>query len=537
MLKDWRVNALWLVFATVAVVSGALALRRPEFDRLADLHVYVGAVRQAQSGRPLYEYAADNGDPFTYPPFAALVLWPLGWMSESVTRVLWLVAVVAAVAVIAVALAACWEHAPRRQLFAGVLACVLIASAPVQSDLRFGQISIFVVVLTLLDALEITPARWRGVLVGLAAAIKLTPLLFVVFFLLAGRRRDALRAAAAFAGSAVVAAVLLPADSLQFWTASLFSTARVGDMASLGNQSLHAVLGRAGIGAEHRPVVWLILVVGICALALWRARGLAREGRRAHAAVLVGCATIAASPVSWTHHQVWTVLAGMLLVASAGSARRAAGAFLLVVMTLSLANLTIESATTPGLQFVFSNIRGISVAVICCVGLGGALNARKAARDNAVALGARSVWARGLTSAVAGIAVFALLPLPPSVDPGLRLNDFDQTRQVFSQMHVCWGDGAGECSRDGSQGGRMLLNYSVGSDGQRSSVEGWVSPRVARLSMRTAPGAPLHAVPIWDLGDGERVFSFTGTNLHYAQFLAYDADDRLIENPPRDLWK
>ncbi|GHJ47353.1 hypothetical protein Cs7R123_46950 [Catellatospora sp. TT07R-123] len=537
MLKDWRVNALWLVFGTVAVVSGALALRRPEFDRLADLHVYVGAVRQVQSGRPLYEYAADNGDPFTYPPFAALVLWPVGWLSESVTRVLWLVAVVVAVVVIAVALAARWDRADRRQLFAGVLACVLIVSAPVQSDLRFGQISIFVVVLTLLDALEITPARWRGVLVGLAAAIKLTPLLFVVFFLLAGRRRDALRAAAAFAGCAVVAAVALPADSLRFWTTSLFSTSRVGDMASLGNQSLHAILGRAGIGPEYRPVVWLVLVAVICALALWRARGLATEGRRAHAAVLVGCATIAACPVSWTHHQVWTVLAGMLLVASAGSARRAAGAFLLVIMTLSVSNLAIESATTPGLQFVFSNIRGISVAVICCVGLGGALTARKAARENAVTPGARSVWARGLASAAAGVAVFALLPLPPSVDPGLRLDDLDQTRQVFSQMSVCWGDSAGGCSRDGTQGGLFLLNYEVGSDGERASVDGWVSPRVARLAMRTAPGAPLHFVPIWDLGGGERVFSFSGTNLYYAQFLAFDADGRLIENPPRDLWK
>lgn len=537
MFKHWRVSALWFVFATVAVASGALVLRRPEFDRLADLHVYVGAVRHVQSGRPLYEYAADNGDPFTYPPFAALVLWPLGWMSESVVRVLWLTAVVAAVAVIAAALAARWEHAERRQLFAGVLACVLIASAPVQSDLRFGQISIFVVLLTLLDALEITPARWRGVLVGLAAAIKLTPLLFVVFFLLAGRRRDALRAAAAFAGSAAVAAVLLPADSVQFWTRSLFSTSRVGDMASLGNQSLHAILGRAGIGPEHRPVVWLVLVAVICALALWRARSLAAEGRHAHAAVLVGCATIAASPVSWTHHQVWTVLAGMLLVASAGSARRAAGAFLLVVMTLSVANVAIESSTTPGLQFVFSNIRGISVAVICCVGLGGALTVRKAAREGGVAHGAKSVWARGLTSAAAGIAVFALLPLPPSVDPGLHLNGLDQTRQVFSQFTVCWDDPAGGCNRDGSQGGLMLLNYSVGSDGQRSNVEGWVSPRVARLAMRTAPGAPMHFVPIWDLGGGERVFSFTGTNLYYAQFLAYDAGGRLIENPPRDLWK
>jgi alpha-1,2-mannosyltransferase len=60
----------------------------------------------------------------------------------------------------------------------------------------------------------------------------------------------------------------------------------------------------------------------ICGLALWR---LARQGYLVHAAVLIGCATIAASPVSWTHHQVWTVLAGMLPVASATGSRWAFG--------------------------------------------------------------------------------------------------------------------------------------------------------------------------------------------------------------------
>src|SRR2546430_13438160 len=54
-----------------------------------------------------------------------------------------------------------------------------------------------------------------------------------------------------------------------------------------------------------------------------------------YAAVVVGCATVAASPVSWTHHQVWTVLAGLLLVAGGGRARLTSGLALLVVMTRS----------------------------------------------------------------------------------------------------------------------------------------------------------------------------------------------------------
>ncbi|GIH06678.1 hypothetical protein Rhe02_47450 [Rhizocola hellebori] len=517
-------------------MSSFWAVRRPEFDRLADLHVYYGAVRFAQAGHPLYGYAAENGDPFTYPPFAALVLWPIAWLSEPVVRLVWLVAVSLTVVVIAVAVALRWDRLQQRGLFAAVLACILIASAPVQSDVRLGQVSIFIVALALLDALEITPARWRGVLIGVAAAIKLTPLMFVVFLVIVARRSDAVRAVLTFLGAAVVAAALLPRDSWQFWTKTMFTTSRIGDMASLGNQSLHAILARAGIDQAQRPLVWAGLVAIICGLALWRARMLAIEGQRAHAAVLVGCATIAASPVSWTHHQVWTVLAGMLLVAAGGSARRAAGAFLLVAMALSLSNVAVESWTSPGLQFLFANARGLSVVVLCCAGFGGALTARNLSQDAGLARSARSMWARGLTTIAAGVAMFALLPLPPSVDPGLHFNDLAETREVFSHTTVTYCQN-GVCSHDGTQGGLFLLNYSVGSNGQRSTVEGYVNAKVTRLAMRTAPGAPVHFVPIMELGDGRRVFSFTGTNLYYAQFLAYDADGRLIENPPRDLWK
>jgi hypothetical protein len=533
MINAWRVRALWSLYAVIALVSSALVLRRPEFDRLADLHVYYGAVRWAQAGQPLYEFSAENGDPFTYPPFAAVVFWPMGWLPESAVRAVWLAAVSAAVAAIAVVLSRRWERIEHRGFFAAITACALIASAPVQSNLRFGQVSVFVVLLALADALELTPPRWRGVLIGLAAAIKLTPLLFVVFLLLVGRRRDSMRAVAAFAGAAVVAAVLLPGDSLAFWTKTLFTTSRIGDLASLGNQSLHALLARAGVDQEARPIVWGVLVVVVCGVALRRARQLVCEGQTSRAAVLVGCATIAASPVSWTHHQVWPVLAGMLLVASTGAARRAAGVFLLIAMVLSLGNLAVESVTTPGMQYLFDNARGLGVVVLCCAGFGGALIARRSAEHTSAGEVRRFVLVRGLTTVAAGVAMFALLPLPPSSDPGLRMFSVAETVEEFSHTTVSC-DG-GPC--DMFWGGRLLLNYSVGSDGRRHLVNGWVSTKVARLAMRTAPGAPMHFVPIMDIGDGQRVFCFSGTNLYYAQFLAYDGNGRLIENPPRDLWK
>ena len=422
-----------------------------------------------------------------------------------------------------------FDSGERAGLFAAATACVLILSAPVQSDMRFGQVSVFVMLLALLDALELVPARWRGILIGLAAAIKLTPLLFVVYLLLVGRRRDALRAVAAFVVAAAVAAVVFPADSLRFWTGTMFSTSRIGDLASLGNQSLDALLARAGLGQQHRPLVWATLVLVICGLALWQARRLAADGRPAHAAVLVGCATIAASPVSWTHHEVWTVLAGMLLVVSATAWQRAAGAFLLVAMTLNLGNVAFELLPTPGLQYLFNNARGLGVVLLCCVGFGAAVRERRSVDPVSRA---RMLWRVG-GPVLAGLLLFAVLPLPVSSDPHLHMFTLAETREEFSQTTVtCNG---GPC--DMTWGGQLLLNWSVGSNGQRQVVDGWVSSKVARLAMRTAPGAPSHFVSIMDLGDGQLVFSFSGQNLQDGQFLEYDSHGRLMVNPPPDLWK
>ena len=56
-----------------------------------------------------------------------------------------------------------------RRLLTPLLAIALFASAPISSNFRFGQISVFLVALVLLDALAVVPERWRGVATGVAA--------------------------------------------------------------------------------------------------------------------------------------------------------------------------------------------------------------------------------------------------------------------------------------------------------------------------------------------------------------------------------
>ncbi|MFV2102929.1 glycosyltransferase 87 family protein [Micromonospora sp. LOL_024] len=530
-MGDRRVGLLWAGFSLAALVSIALVLRRS--DRLSDLHIYHGALADLRAGRPLYEYVADNGGPFTYPPFAALVLWPITALPLGVVEALWLAATCAAVVAIAVpvgrVLATGHTVAHPRSLdhdvarvrmstpvLVAAVATVLMLSAPVQSNLRFGQVSIFIVLMALLDGTA-APSRVRGVLVGVAAAIKLTPLLFVLYFLVCGRYRDAARASATFVACGALALVFLPAESLTYWAGTVAQTSRIGNLASLGNQSVHGMLLRLGMDQRSLPLVWAALVAGICALALLRARRLAGQGHPGHAAVLVGCATVAASPVSWTHHQVWTVLAAMLLVGSVGVTRRLAGVVLLASMVLSLGAVLGPVSTRSGVQFLFENARTLGVGVLCVAGFGAV--AVVAGRPGRPTTSGRARL-RAAVASVGVLAFFAVQPLPAGADPtfkAYRLADVANPRYFF----VCRGQV--ECVRYGTE---APVTFDTRSEKTKVRVNGVVADHVARLDYHSAPGGPPRTIPLLAAYPGVRTFSFRSATMVHGRLVAYAADGR-----------
>lgn len=518
-MTDRKTRALWALFVLIGAVSTVLLLRRPLNDRLSDLHIYHGAIRHLQAGQPLYEYVAENGGPFTYPPFAALVLWPIGYVPEGLLQAVWLVLTCAAVVALAAALGGTLRPtAHRRPMVVAAAACALMLSAPVQSNLRFGQVSIFIVLLALVDGMGLTPARWRGVLVGIAAAIKLTPLLFVAYFLVSGRCRDAARAGATFVGCAAIGALVLPSDSVTYWTGTVAQTSRIGNLASLGNQSVHGMLLRAGVDPGDLPVIWAALVAVIGVVALLRARRISLDGRPVHAAVLVGCATVAISPVSWTHHQIWPVLAAMLLIAVPPAWQRAAGIALLATMVLSLGPLLSPVTMRPGVQFLFENARALAAVAVCLAGFGGlAVVARQRASTGAGA-GSRRGWLRLGAATAAVVAFFAVQPLPAGADPTFKayaMADAHNPRYFF----VC--DGPAECSEFL---GDQLINFAVTREKTKVRVNGVVGPAVARLAYYSAPGGAARDIPLLQVHAGPRVFSFRSANLAHGQLVAYAAD-------------
>lgn len=332
-----RTIARWLPATLIAAAESWSALSRPAGLRLSDLGVYVGAVGGRRHGSGLYDFMSAGHAPFTYPPFAGLLFWPLTFVATLPLQVAWLLATVATVMGLSVLLA---RQAGRPwHGLAPAIAAALVLSAPVSSDLKYGQVSVGLAALVTLDILVLRHSRAHGVLIGLTAAIKLTPLIFIPMLWFAGRRRAAIVATATFAACGAFAGDALPADSWHFWSTDIWRVDRLGYITSVGNQSLNGALMRADVVGSTRS--WLVLIVagGVAMAALWRASTLGRRGDWLSAAIVVGAASVVLSPVSWTHHQAWLVMAALLPAAGPAWARRAWIGVVLLVMILPVTAL------------------------------------------------------------------------------------------------------------------------------------------------------------------------------------------------------
>ena len=246
--------------------------------------------------------------PFTYPPIAAVVLAPLALLPTAVAgTVLTLGTVALAAAVLLVFLR---RLAGSAAVSVWALAWLLPAALllePVRSTLAYGQINIVLMALVALDCLTVAP-RWpRGALIGLAAAMKLTPAAVVLFFLLRRDYRAAVTAAVSFAAATAAGFMLAGSDSVHYWTTAIFQANRIGNPATAANQCLQGVLARAGLDPHSLAgaAAWLLLSA-LVVIMMWRGM------RQALAASQVGLAlslnafaALLISPISWSHHWVW----------------------------------------------------------------------------------------------------------------------------------------------------------------------------------------------------------------------------------------
>jgi alpha-1,2-mannosyltransferase len=280
-----------------------------------DLQVYVYAVKDMLAGEDIFATTTPFWNLyFIYPPIAAILMTPLAFGPYLFWQVVWTGGLVWAQQSV---LKRC--GAPRGWKLGLLGIAVLVAMEPVRTTLGYGQVNTILMALVVADLLPDAPPGGRrripqGTLIGLAAAIKLTPALFVIFAFLIGKTRVAITAMISFAVFTGIGAILLFRETLVFFGGLSGGETRTASPLYAGNQSLLGVFFRLWDTSRTTTLValaisGLLALLGCLVAAYWW-----RNEEKVFAVAIVGLTTCLASPLSWTHHYVWILPMGMAVL-------------------------------------------------------------------------------------------------------------------------------------------------------------------------------------------------------------------------------
>ncbi|MEV6772855.1 glycosyltransferase 87 family protein [Nocardia sp. NPDC051030] len=351
--RQWQLLGIAVALFAASAALGTFA---HFWHGYIDLQVYRNGARAWLDGKDIYgpmPQVFGIGLPFTYPPLAALFFAPLALMPLVVAE--WAVlatSMVALGATLWVVLDRVRPAMPRvTQISLAIIGVALLQLLePIRQTYGFGQINVVLMAAIALDCLVRKPFWPRGMLIGIAVAVKLTPAGYLLFFLLqqdwkaVGAQvraactpfsargalaaivlpakaipRPALTLVLSTAGAIAVGWLIFPKDSPQYWFHTLSDTGRIGPPWFAGNESLKGFAFRLGVSDSVATLIWVVLsVLAVALAAIWMKR-LLDAGARAAALMVNAGAVLLISPVSWSHHWVW--IAPALIVAADAIAR------------------------------------------------------------------------------------------------------------------------------------------------------------------------------------------------------------------------
>jgi len=348
----WLLPACAIALAAVLTVYVAdLVTHLPVMAAMRDLVVYreggliVRHASPAYNGHlasPLYDWTGQNGVQFTYPPFAAVIFAVASVLPWTVLR--WAMTL-ASLAALGLSLwltfgALGYRDRPTVRLAATLgLSALALATEPVQQTLALGQVNLLLMLLVVADLLTGGAADgtrfpggrtrwWHGIGIGIAAGVKLTPLVFVPYLVLVRRYRQAATATATFAATVMLGYAVLPRDSLKYWVHGLvFNANRIVFLGTRGNQSLRGVLTRVAGSVTAGTAPWIVALVLAGIIGLVAAALLYRAGHPVPGMLACALTGLLVSPLSWDHHWVWVAPGLALLVHLGAQARGAARAW------------------------------------------------------------------------------------------------------------------------------------------------------------------------------------------------------------------
>ncbi|QKT13072.1 glycosyltransferase 87 family protein [Rhodococcus sp. W8901] len=304
VLVLWAIASVVLVFTTVRPWMPTIGI----FAGGADLDVYRDGARHVMEDLPLYTEPVIHGLLYTYTPFSTLMFIPFGLLPGGIDKYIWMGAnLVLLVAIVAL----CWRMLGYRitPYLVGVSALLAVACTflePVRTTLFYGQINLVLMALVLWDVSRGENSKLKGVGVGIAAGIKLTPAYFVLYYLVLRQWRAAAVAVGTIAATIGASWLVLPNDSWQYWTKTFFESTRIAQDEHPSNQSIRGVIAHL-TGKPAPTVLWVVLAAIVVVVSMWIVLRLHRGGEHLLAVTVAGLSAAAVSPFSWSHHWVWFV--------------------------------------------------------------------------------------------------------------------------------------------------------------------------------------------------------------------------------------
>ena len=304
-----------------------------------DLRVYRAATKSLLAGHDPYQLRFTSYHlHFTYPPAALFALSPLSFGSIHVVEALWwCINALALVAILYLGVRTALEIPKARSWWIAVAFAPIVELAfePLRSNTTYGQINIVLLLLVVIDITK-TPHRAQGALIGLAGAIKLTPLTYLLYFAVKGEWRSLLRGVLTFVGIEAVTFAVIPRGSRTYWFHQVFDPGRTGMIGSWRNQSWYGLVHRWPFTPQLATLSWSMLSLITLGAGVFLVRRLIVRDRTIDAIVALGMCAELISPISWSHHWAWIVLVPVLLVRGFGGQPLVAASMALLCLVGSI---------------------------------------------------------------------------------------------------------------------------------------------------------------------------------------------------------